>query len=118
MTGTAAPAEEKPGSKHRVLVCRGWSHEASIAGTDTGRAGPVFSPFSPKSHLHGAPRGCGGTGAALWAKSPGGKEKGKGTHSHEREVRRKEEGSRKMMWLGGNAVIWSFQITSAFYIVI
>lgn len=83
MTGTAAPAEEKPGSKHRVLVCRGWSHEASIAGTDTGRAGPVFSPFSPKSHLHGAPRGCGGTGAALRVKSPGGKEKGKGTQPRE-----------------------------------
>lgn len=50
------------GSKHRMLVCGGWSHEASIAGTDTGRARLVFSPCGPKSHLHGAPRGCGGRG--------------------------------------------------------
>lgn len=82
--------------------------------------GPFSAPVAPKAIFMAEPEpwGCGGTGAALRAKSPAGKEKGKGTHSHEREVRRKEEGSRKMMWLGDNAVIWSFQITSVFYIVI
>lgn len=51
------------------------------------------------------------------ASSPAGKQKGKGTRGHDCEARRKEEGRRKMLWLHDNIVIWSFQITSAFYIV-
>lgn len=62
------------------------------------------------------PSGVGGTGALprmKMAKSPVGKQKGNGTCG---EARRKEEGRRKEMWLCDNVVIWSSQITSAFYI--
>lgn len=48
-------------------------------------------------------------------KSPVRKQKGKGICG---EARRKEEGRRKEMWLCDNVVIWSFQITSAFYIAV
>lgn len=48
-------------------------------------------------------------------KSSVGKQKGKGICG---EARRKEEGRRKEMWLCDNVVIWSFQITSAFYIAV
>lgn len=79
--------------------------------------GLFSAPLAPKAIFMGHHGAAGGRGLPSGQSDQAGRKRGRG-HSHEREVRRKEEGSRKMMWLGGNAVIWSFQITSAFYIVI
>ena len=95
---------------------RGQSCNANAFGSPTGYSRATAAKRWPQQHP--ALSGFGGTGAALnKAKSPAGKQKGKGTGGHDSEARGKEEGRRKIMRLRDNVVIWSFQITSAFYIV-
>lgn len=72
----------------------GQSCNADTFGSHTGYSTATTAKRRPQQHP--VLSGFGGTGAALnKAKSPAGKQKGKGSRGHDSEVRRKEEGRRK-----------------------